>query len=219
MTMQIAVIDPYLKSPSINCFNGLVDLLQKPLSYSQPSQFGIEAMVARRHKTHAYIVLGSASHVHENLPWHKPMAEFLLGELKSNKPILGCCFGHQIIAHAFGSKVEYFKDADTKLQGARNITIDQDFWNFKKGESFNLAVTHKQVVKTLGPGLKAVGAGLANDIIIHETLPFMGTQAHPEASAHFIGHDIENMSESDKLRVKEDGEKFIFRFFKHFNLI
>jgi GMP synthase-like glutamine amidotransferase len=218
MTMQIAVIDPYIKSPAIHCFNGLVDLLQRPLSYFQPSQFDLTGLEQRRTQTCAYIVLGSASHVHENLPWHKPLASFLLQELRSNKPVLGCCFGHQLICHALGSELSYLQDEAFKLSGLREISITQDFWSFKQGESFTLGVTHKQVVKNLAPGLRAVGHGLENDIVIHEKLPFLGTQAHPEASWHFMAHDIQNLGEDQKLVARHHGEELISRFFKHFKL-
>lgn len=216
MTMQIAVIDPYMKSPAINCFNGLVDLLQRPLSYFQPSQFDLKQLQERRDKTSAYIVLGSASHVHEKLNWHAPLADFLIEELTNLKPVLGCCFGHQLICHALGSDVVYHTDENTKLMGKRLITITEDFWNFKKGEVFNLGVTHKQVVKNLAPGLRSVGFGLENDIVIHESLPFLGTQAHPEASFYFLNHDIQNLDQAQQLQVHQDGAELISRFFKHF---
>lgn len=218
MTTQIAIIDPFVKSPALNCFNGLVHLLKLPASYHMPSLFGIETLEKEKSQTTAYVVLGSASHVHENLSWHHSLANFLLDELKQNKPVLGCCFGHQLMCHALGADVEFFSPSEEKLSGTRKITVSHDFWNFKKGESFELGITHKQVVRNLPPDLLNVGQGIENDFVIHQGLPFLGTQAHPEASDHFCVADIQNLSSEDKERLQEDGKRFILRFFQHFNI-
>ncbi len=152
MTNQIAIVDPFVKGPAVNCFNSLVNLLGVKATYHMPGPFGVESLHKEAPKTKAYIVLGSASHVHENLPWHAPLAEFLVNELKNNKPVLGCCFGHQIVCHALGAKVEFYKADEEKQMGTRSITITDDFWNFKKNETFNLGVTHRQVVRHLPKG-------------------------------------------------------------------
>lgn len=219
MTKQIAIIDPYIKGPALNCFNSLVDLLGISATYHTPSAMGMESLLNASHKAQAYIVLGSASHVHENLPWQKPLADFLVQELKTNKPVLGCCFGHQLVCHALGAKVEFHSPEEAKHMGSRRVIVTEDFWNFKKGESFLLGVTHKQVVRDLPNGLKQVGLGLENDLVIHETLPFMGTQAHPEASGYFCTTDITNLQAAEISNIQTDGSDLIRRFFAHFKLI
>jgi GMP synthase-like glutamine amidotransferase len=219
MTNQIAVIDPYIKGPAVNCFNSLVELLGVPASYHMPSMMGMESILNGSFKASAYIVLGSASHVHENLPWQKPLADFLVSELKANKPVMGCCFGHQLVCHALGAKVEFHSEDEAKHMGSRRITISEDFWNFKKDESFLLGVTHKQVVRDLPKGLREVGRGLENDLVIHETLPFMGTQAHPEASGYFCTSDITNLQATEISNIQKDGGALIRRFFAQFKII
>ncbi|MBA2403742.1 MAG: gamma-glutamyl-gamma-aminobutyrate hydrolase family protein [Bdellovibrionales bacterium] len=219
MTNQIAIVDPFVVGPSVNCFNSLVNLLGVKATYHMPGPYGIESLLAEASRSQAYIVLGSASHVHEDLPWHKPLADFLLQELQKNKPIFGCCFGHQIMCHVLGAKVEYHTEEQTKQMGVRKISITENFWNFNKGETFNLGVTHKQVVRNLPNELKAVGHGLENDIVIHKTLPFMGTQAHPEASNYFCLTDINNLNQPDIEALQKDGGAIIRRFFQHFKLI
>lgn len=219
MRKQIAIIDPFVKSPAVSCFNRLVQMLNLPASYHLPSLFGNETLYRDQDKTSAYIVLGSASHVHENLPWHTPLAQFLVEELHKNKPVLGCCFGHQLMCHAFGAKVEYYESQEVKLSGKRKVTICQDQWNFAKGEEFHLAITHRQVVKDLPATLIELGQGLSHDIVIHQTLPFLGTQAHPEASSYFCQHDIQNLTISEEKLTQDDGERLIRRFFEYFHII
>ena len=219
MTNQIAIIDPFVNGPSVNCFNSLVNVLGVKATYHIPGPQGIDSLLNEASRSQAYIVLGSASNISEELPWHKPLADFLMQELKKNKPIMGFCFGHQIMCHALGSEVGFHTPEKIKLMGVRKICITEDFWNFKKDESFLLGVTHKQVVRNLPAGLKEVGLGLENDIVIHEYLPFMGTQAHPEASDYFCTNDITNLNLSEIGAIQKDGARLIQRFFQHFKLI
>lgn len=219
MTNQIAIVDPFVKGPSFNCFNNIMNILGVKASYHMPGSFGMESLISETEHSKAYIVLGSASNISDKLSWHAPLADFLLQELKNNKPVLGLCFGHQIMCNALGAKVEFYTKEETKEMGSRNITITEDFWNFKKGENLLLGVTHRQVVRNLPGDLKQVGFGFENDIVIHETLPFMGTQAHPEASDYFCRTDITNLNPSEIKAIQRDGSLLINRFFQHFKLI
>lgn len=56
----------------------------------------------------AWIITGSASNVYEALPWMIRLKSLII-EIDSLKlPLLGICFGHQIIAEALGGKVEKY---------------------------------------------------------------------------------------------------------------
>lgn len=219
MTKQIAIIDPFVKSPVINCFNGLVNMLGLQATYHAPSLSGLQTLQLERDKTHAYMILGSASNVDDYLPWHAPLAQFMEEELRRGKPVMGCCFGHQLMCHQFGSEVVFYHENQEKLLGKREIKIEKDFWDFKKGESFHIPVTHRQYVKSLGPDLLSVGTGLPNDIVIHRTLPFIGTQGHPEASDYFCKEDIKILSDEEQKLAQNDGRSLILRFFKHFQIL
>lgn len=52
----------------------------------------------------AYVVTGSAAGVHDDLPWIAPLASFLRAA-RGEARLIGICFGHQLIAHAFGGNV------------------------------------------------------------------------------------------------------------------
>lgn len=53
----------------------------------------------------AYIVTGSPAGVYDGLPWIEPLEAFLR-EAKGKAKLAGICFGHQIMAEAFGGRVE-----------------------------------------------------------------------------------------------------------------
>ena len=53
----------------------------------------------------AWIITGSKYSVYEDAPWIKSLLEFTELLIKNKKPILGICFGHQVLAKALGANV------------------------------------------------------------------------------------------------------------------
>jgi GMP synthase-like glutamine amidotransferase len=53
----------------------------------------------------AYLVTGSAAGVYEDLPWIAELTAFLQ-RAKGRAKLVGVCFGHQVMAQAFGGHVE-----------------------------------------------------------------------------------------------------------------
>lgn len=53
----------------------------------------------------AYLITGSPAGVYDKLPWI-PKLEAFLGLAKGRARLVGICFGHQIMAQAFGGHVE-----------------------------------------------------------------------------------------------------------------
>ncbi|MCF6302333.1 MAG: type 1 glutamine amidotransferase [Devosiaceae bacterium] len=51
------------------------------------------------------IVTGSAYGAYDSPPWMEPLRAFIRAAYAENLPMLGICFGHQIIADALGGKV------------------------------------------------------------------------------------------------------------------
>jgi GMP synthase-like glutamine amidotransferase len=215
---MIMFIDPFIVNPVSHCFNHFVSNYGDKTLIHMPHVYGVETLKAQRHEIKAYIIAGSQSNVTDPLPWHRPLADFLLEELKNGKPVLGCCFGHQLMCHAFGSHVDYFSPEQIKMKGLREMKITRSFWNVKEGEVFDMPVTHRQVVKTLAEGLISVSTGLTNDMVIHESLPFLSSQGHPEASRFFCENEIGELSKEEVERGVRSGQKLVRSFLEHFRL-
>ncbi len=54
----------------------------------------------------AWLVTGSRHGVYDDLPWIEPLKAFLRACVAQGVPIVGVCFGHQILAEALGGEVE-----------------------------------------------------------------------------------------------------------------
>lgn len=52
-----------------------------------------------------WLVMGSAHGVYDDLPWMRRLKEFLRAALAAGRPVVGICFGHQILAEAMGGRV------------------------------------------------------------------------------------------------------------------
>ena len=73
--------------------------------------FHVEAMEfpASVHDCDGWLITGSRHGAYEDHPFIKPLEEFIRRAYAEKVPMVGICFGHQIIAQALGGKVEKFK--------------------------------------------------------------------------------------------------------------
>lgn len=65
-------------------------------------------------------VTGSASMVTEHLAWSEASAAWLKEAHRIGMPVFGICYGHQLLAHAFGGRVDY----NPKGREMGTVTVD-----------------------------------------------------------------------------------------------
>ncbi len=125
-----------------------------------------------------------------------PSIDKALFELKDHQgkplPILGICYGLQLIAHLLGGKVER---AAAREFGAAKVRIDSTagmFHRFTEGESIEVWMSHGDSIVSMPPGFATVGTS--------ENTPFCaaanverriyGVQFHPEVAHTPRGSDV-----------------------------
>ncbi|NVK37301.1 MAG: glutamine amidotransferase [Gammaproteobacteria bacterium] len=57
----------------------------------------------------AWLITGSASGVYDDTPWMGKLKKWIVHSHEQGIPMVGICFGHQIIAAAFAGKVEKYQ--------------------------------------------------------------------------------------------------------------
>ncbi len=101
----------------------------------------------------AFILTGSSSNVTEQAAWMTRAVPWLRALVRSGTPVLGICFGHQILAHALGGTV-------TKNPRGREIgTVDvakvgDDPLFAGLGDPFPVNATHVESVVALPAGAR-----------------------------------------------------------------
>lgn len=110
------------------------------------------------------------------------------GEIKL--PLLGICYGHQMIAHTFGGKVEKGESAE---YGTGDIEIDNDDTIFKGvPKKIKAWVSHFDQVTKLPNGFVKLAHSEACPIeaMRHKERPIFGVQFHPEVWHTEHGEEI-----------------------------
>jgi GMP synthase-like glutamine amidotransferase len=99
---------------------------------------------------------------------------------ETKSPVLGVCFGHQMIAHAFGSQV--VKDRHHVLKFV-NTTLLSDGGLFEGlPRQAMLLESRHEVVRSVPTGFDLLASSETSPIAAmkHRTLPLYSVQSHPE---------------------------------------
>lgn len=104
----------------------------------------------------------------------------------ANLPVLGICYGHQLMCLKFGAEVATLQEpAKDIFESVRLIGEDDIFRGFRAGASISLAEAHYDYVKKesllkANLVLLADSASCQVEAVKHKDKPFYGVQFHPE---------------------------------------
>ncbi len=126
-----------------------------------------------------WLITGSRHGVYEDLDWIAPLEEFVREIYTTKIPLVGVCFGHQVIAQALGGKVEKYTDgwsvghAEYEMEDCEDPVL--------------LNAWHQDQVVELPDGARVIGS---SDFCKYAMLAYgdkvLTVQPHPEFSDHFI---------------------------------
>ena len=125
--------------------------------------------------------------------------------LDLNLPILGICYGHQILAKKFGGKVKISKTREFGHVIIRNKLYSPITRNFFKKKNNSVWMSHQDVVYKIPSGFKKIASSSNSKfaIIANEKKKYYGIQFHPEVSHTTSGKILIQNFVSDICRIKK----------------
>lgn len=134
------------------------------------------------------IITGSPWGVYDDPPWIPALKAFVRSAYAVKLPIVGVCFGHQIIADALGGDVRKSPKGWGVGRHTYDITATRD-WMIDPPRSFSLVASHQDQVISPPPGALTLARSAHTDhaMLAYEDAPFMSVQGHPEFSDAFAG--------------------------------
>jgi GMP synthase (glutamine-hydrolysing) len=147
----------------------------------------------------AVLVTGSASMVTERADWSERSAAWLAAIVRDGiAPVLGICYGHQLIAHGLGGRVDWNplgRQIGTKTLATASRAADDPLFAQAGGE-FRAQTTHQQSVVAPPPDAQVLASSPLDP---HQALRFgaraWGFQFHPEFSAGVMAGYIRSRRE------------------------
>lgn len=129
------------------------------------------------HDAQGWLLTGSRHGVYENHPFIPPLEAFIRNAHAAHVPMVGICFGHQIMAQALGGKV---------IKSPKGWAVGPQDYDFE-GQHVVLNAWHQDQVVELPPGARVIGS---NDHCEYAALAYgdraFSVQAHPEFDSGFI---------------------------------
>ncbi|EPJ50714.1 MAG: hypothetical protein OFPI_19530 [Osedax symbiont Rs2] len=133
----------------------------------------------------AWLITGSKYGVYEDHCWIEPVSDLIRAAYSADIPMIGICFGHQLIAQALGGKVQK-SDKGWSL-GVTEYQIHNKMpWITDDSDRFAIQAYHQDQVIELPKDTQVVAA---SDFCPYAALNFNGRaisfQGHPEFAAQY----------------------------------
>lgn len=146
------------------------------------------------------VVTGSAAMVSEHEAWAERTAVWLRGAVAVGVPVLGICFGHQLLAHALGGRVgpnPRGREIGTVSVALKEGSATDPLLGGLPGR-IDVHATHLESVLELPPGAQLLASSALDP---HQAFrvpgrPAWGLQFHPEFSAEVVRGYLEAKREA-----------------------
>jgi GMP synthase (glutamine-hydrolysing) len=124
------------------------------------------------------VITGSRASVYweDEQGWIRPLVDWVAEAVDRDVPVLGVCYGHQVLAEALGGTVEHMGEYEL---GYREVTHGGDPLFDGVDETFTVFVSHQDRVTELPPDAVRIAE---NDYGVHgfRRGDAVGVQFHPE---------------------------------------
>ncbi|MGJ8525332.1 hypothetical protein LMG33818_001060 [Halomonadaceae bacterium LMG 33818] len=137
----------------------------------------------------AWLISGSKASVYDNSDWISAVSEFVRQLWNERRPVIGICFGHQLLAQVLGGTVEKCHRG-WGLGVATNSVVQPQSWMEPQQGFLRLVVSHQDQVLTLpATGEVLAASEFCPYFMVQYGDSFLGVQGHPEFST-LLGRDL-----------------------------
>jgi GMP synthase-like glutamine amidotransferase len=162
----------------------------------------------------AVAVMGSKASVRDDHGWLRELSAWLTPILEGRvrKPLLGICFGHQLVAQLAGGRVGWTHADRHEERGFPETTLVGG--RLLPGtHRMRVVASHYEAVHEVPPGYRVTAErpGVPIDGLEHEELPIFTWQFHPEGRDRFlqkVGLDPHGLD----ARIAEDSRRILAAF-------
>lgn len=183
------LIDKYGDYPGM--FERLLRTADPGLEFAVYHVIG-EQLPAAVDECDAWLVTGSRHGVYDALPWIEPLKLFLKAAYEAGIPIVGICFGHQVLAEALGGKA--VKSDKGWGLGVKQYTVyRKPDWMTGVNQDFALNALHQDQVVELPEGTEVLaGSEFCPYAVLAYRGNAMSIQPHPEFQSEYLRDLIEH---------------------------
>lgn len=137
------------------------------------------------------LVTGSSAGVYDDLPWIEPLKAWLV-EARPRTRLVGVCFGHQVMAEAFGGEVVKAPQG-WGVGLARYDVRRREPW-MDRADAIALPVSHQDQVVKLPPDARVIAASDFTPFgaLAYGSSPAISFQQHPEFEPAFAAALLES---------------------------
>lgn len=127
----------------------------------------------------AWVATGSRFSVYDDVPWIHAFAQLVRDIHQTNRPFLGVCFGHQMMAHALGGKVA--RSPRGWGVGVHTFRLQtHEPWMQPPLDEINVLMSCQDQVEQLPPQATVLAANHHCPVALYRTGSLLGIQGHPE---------------------------------------
>ncbi len=128
----------------------------------------------------AYLITGSPCSVYDTYTWIKDFENFIHHAFDAGKPLVGICFGHQLLAQSLGGKVQLAESGWMLGMHAIEVHKKKD-WMIGGAASHPLYFINQDQVVRLPPDVELLASSPAcPNAMYHIEGRLLSLQAHPE---------------------------------------
>jgi len=211
---ELLVIDPSIIRPEIETFHLVSRLSPVAVSFHLPALEGMDSLWEAEKSAQCIgaLVVGSAASVREKREWQASLIRWIENKKHPKFPILGICFGHQLLAYMHGASVV---DCGKRNIGFRTVDVFEDKRLGLSAAKVPLFVAHNDRVDELPEGFELFASSelISIDGLRHKTLPIWSFQPHIDATEAFaLNCQYTDRSEFHQLEL---GNSILHKFIRY----